>query len=191
MLVASPHTESLPVFYEAAQNVLTTWLDAFREAGSVPPHSHISAFMELLSLAVHHHHRTFQYSHDGCVMRLIDFTAALWCECPSVSHSVLIAANKGILSILHVANEPFHQYLARQGVFRGMLRIFADGNNLITSSMLTLLHTVLQLEIQPLIRHVCSLWFSGPGVPPYKSMSFVQQLFFERHRAVPSSSIYT
>lgn len=56
------------MFYEAAQNVLTTWLDAFRAAGSVPPHSHISAFMELLSLAVHHHHRTFQYSHDGCVM---------------------------------------------------------------------------------------------------------------------------
>eukprot|EP00668_Euglena_longa_P002016 GGOE01002345.1.p1 GENE.GGOE01002345.1~~GGOE01002345.1.p1 ORF type:complete len:1044 (-),score=211.40 GGOE01002345.1:409-3420(-) len=191
MLVASPNMEALPVFYDAAQHVLLTWLEEFQAGGGIPPPAHISAFMELLSLAVHHHHRTFQYSHDGCVMRLIDFTAILWCECPGVSHSVLVAANKGILSILHVTNEAFHQHLARQGVFKGMVQKFADGNNLITSSMLTLLHTVLQLEIQPLIRHVCSLWFSGHGPPAYKSMSFVQQLFFERHRAVPPSSIYT
>jgi hypothetical protein len=187
MLAASPHEDTLPVFYDAAQQVLTTWSRGFAAQGRLPPPGHVSAFMELLSLAVHHHHRTFHYSHEGCVTALVDFCDILWNKAPSMPHNALVAANKGILSILHVSNDGFHQYLAQRGVFRGMLCIFVDGNNLVTSSMLTLLHTILQLEIQPLIRHICGIWFGNCAtVPRYRSLSFVQQLFLERHKATPA-----
>ena len=60
--------------------------------GPFPPcrHPHISAFMELLSLAIHHHHRTFHYSHHGCVVTLIDFGGILWTQAPALPHGVLI-----------------------------------------------------------------------------------------------------
>jgi hypothetical protein len=190
MLVASPHVEALPVFYDSAQQVLNHWIEGFH-AKQLPPFTHISAFMELLSLAVHHHHRTFHFSHEGCVITLIDFAAILWNQCPTIPLSVLVAVNKGILSILHVSNDTFHQYLAQREVFQGMLKVFSDGNNLITSSMLTLLHTILQLDIQPLIKHICTIWFGGSNIPHFKSMAFVQQLFLERQKMAPVASIYS
>lgn len=182
MLVASPHVDTLPVFYEAAQQVLEGWTGTTRAGRGLPPHTHVSSFMELLSLAIHHHHRTFYFSHEGCVHALVDFASILWNDSPELPQSVLVAVNKGILSILHVSQEGFHKYLANRDVFRGMLRRFNDSNNLITSSMLTLLHTILQLEIRPLVEHICAVWFPAKG-PALKSLCFVQQLFHERQKA--------
>ncbi len=43
--------DTLPVFYEAAQQVLEGWTGTARAGRGLPPHTHVSSFMELLSLA--------------------------------------------------------------------------------------------------------------------------------------------
>ena len=87
-----------------------------------------------------------------CVMLVpgIRNTAAL-VECETASttprHFIhFLATNKGILSILHIAENAFHSYVVQAGVFAGILRAFNDANNLMTSSILTLLHTILQVR---------------------------------------------
>jgi hypothetical protein len=184
MLVANPHMDTIPVFYDAAEQVMASWMDTQQTTGHFPPHGHICAFMEMVSLTVHHHHRTFFYSHPGCVVTMVNFISTVWNNYERLPSSVLVATNKGILSILHIAENAFHSYVVQAGVFAGILRAFNDANNLMTSSILTLLHTILQLEIQPLIDHICQLWFEEPGhsaSPNLNASSFVRHLFAERH----------
>eukprot|EP00997_Jenningsia_sp_PLL12_P009455 NODE_642_length_1545_cov_132.944519_g529_i0.p1 GENE.NODE_642_length_1545_cov_132.944519_g529_i0~~NODE_642_length_1545_cov_132.944519_g529_i0.p1 ORF type:complete len:346 (-),score=102.79 NODE_642_length_1545_cov_132.944519_g529_i0:429-1466(-) len=187
MIMANPNQEMLPVFYESAERVLTSWLETSETRAKFPPPvAHIASFMELLSLSIHHHHRSFNFHHYTCLIKLINFISLLWNLPNPLPNNVLIAINKGILSILHLSNDIFHMYIAQRGVFVGILRVFSESNNLISSSILTLLHTILQLEITHLIDAVNKLWFEqdpGTASPHLKGFSFVQQLFYERHRS--------
>ncbi len=66
------------------------------------------------------------------------------------------AVNKGLLSVLHLGSAQFFQQLVRKEVFKGILFIFSESNNLLTSSILTLLHTILQVDF-------VGQWWGGGG----------------------------
>eukprot|EP01012_Entosiphon_sulcatum_P002245 TRINITY_DN1044_c0_g1_i1.p1 TRINITY_DN1044_c0_g1~~TRINITY_DN1044_c0_g1_i1.p1 ORF type:complete len:791 (-),score=130.72 TRINITY_DN1044_c0_g1_i1:39-2411(-) len=184
MLVATPEPDVLPIFYDAANAVLTKWV---RDAshGVVPPPTHLCSFVELMSLCVHHHRLTCNYTSSQTVSLLISFCAELWLgnEKRPLRTNILIAVNKVILTILHLHNATFYEQLLQKKVFKGILAVFTEKNNMVNSSILTLLHTILQLEIAVLVVHIAEMWFfSNPKASPgIKGVSFVQHLFHERY----------
>lgn len=184
MLVATPEPDVLPIFYDAANSVLTKWV---REAsrGAVPPPTHLCSFVELMSLCVHHHRLTCNYTNAQTVSLLISFCSEVWLgnQANPLRTNVLIAVNKVILTILHLHNPSFYELLLQKKVFKGILAVFTEKNNMVNSSILTLLHTILQLEISVLVVHIAEMWFfSNPKASPLiKGVSFVQHLFHERY----------
>lgn len=194
MLVVAPHRDVLPLFYDAAESVLARWIDSFSRstnsttsgALATPPAAFLASLIELLSLATHHHFRMSSFHHRGCVVKLIDLLALLWHREPRMPSTVLVAVNKGILSILHLGEPDLHHYLVHREIFRPILRHFREGNNLLTSSILTLLHTILQLKISSLISYINWLWFEhspGQASPWLKPNSYVYSLFQAQHCA--------
>jgi hypothetical protein len=184
MLVVSPQQDVLTLFYDSAEAVLSRWLSSCENGGPLPPRIFVSVLMELLSLSIHHHCRTFGYHHSTCIARLIDLVATLWNQPQRLPSNVLVAINKGILSTLHLGNETLFHYMVTKEVFKGILFHFTESNNLLTSSILTLLHTIIQLKIGPLISYISWLWFqhpTGTASPRIRTSSFVQQLFLAQH----------
>lgn len=183
MLVATPEANVLPIFYDSANAVLTQWMRGLCR-GTAPHHAHLCSFVELMSLCVHHHRLTCNYTNNQAVAQLISLCSELWLGLPHrpLPTNVLIAINKVILTILHLHNQSFNELLVQKQLFKGILRVFTEKNNMVNSSILTLLHTILQLEIVVLVSHITELWFSKPGASPHlRSVSFVQHLFHERY----------
>eukprot|EP01006_Ploeotia_vitrea_P048864 TRINITY_DN67284_c6_g1_i1.p1 TRINITY_DN67284_c6_g1~~TRINITY_DN67284_c6_g1_i1.p1 ORF type:complete len:908 (+),score=209.19 TRINITY_DN67284_c6_g1_i1:175-2724(+) len=150
----------------------------------------VNAFLEMLSLCVHHHYRSFSFKSDTCVLTLINAIAALWNGAAPTVDS-LIASNKGLLSILHLHHPLFYQAIVSKNIFQKLLGQFTDGNNLINSSILTLLHTILQLDLQPLVSHIAKLFQEKDGPPESPTTtgtvpspgSFVKNLFYASARS--------
>eukprot|EP00998_Keelungia_sp_KM082_P003600 NODE_1447_length_1330_cov_69.231920_g1434_i0.p2 GENE.NODE_1447_length_1330_cov_69.231920_g1434_i0~~NODE_1447_length_1330_cov_69.231920_g1434_i0.p2 ORF type:complete len:201 (-),score=46.17 NODE_1447_length_1330_cov_69.231920_g1434_i0:294-896(-) len=183
MLMVNPNLDLLPSFYTACNEVAQAWTQVLSTPAAVLPSTTVlNTFFEMIALCAHHHFRSFQFQAPACVRALITVVGALWTRhsAAPVSHSSLVAANKCVLTVLHLGEDTYYQQIIQERLFVTILGSFTDGNNLLSSSILTLLHTVLQQNLDSLILHIAGSWFDEPrSSSPHlaNQASFVQTLY--------------